>query len=332
MRFSFPFGNSRETERGATDSPLRVVRAAPFALLLGAAFAWGQQTTPPPAPLPKPLGLTLPAPMPAPSMVAPDAVVIAVGDDKITKAQFDLILSTLPPQQQAQVQTPKGRHDIAEKLAEILTLAQEAKARKLDQSPKVQTQMMLAVDQLLANTMFTELRDTSKPDDAALHAYYDAHKAEFEEVKARHILIRFKGSQMPLAEGAKELTPEEALAKATELRAKLVAGADFAVVAKESSDDKGSGAMGGDLGSFGKGQMTPAFEKEAFLLPVGQVSEPVKTPFGYHLIKVESHGSKTFEEAKGTIEKRLPPELAQKALTDLKAKKPAVYNDAYFGK
>lgn len=297
-------------------------------LLLGAALAWGQQ---PPAAAPA-TAAAQPATLPAPSMVAPDAVVLTVGDDKITKAQFDLILSTLPPQQAAAAQTPKGRRDIAEKLSEILTLAQAARAQKLDQTPKVQTQIMLSTDQLLANTMYRDIAENAKPDDAMLKTFYDEHKNEWEEVKARHILIRFQGSKMPLGEGKKDLTEAEALAKATELRAKIVAGADFAAVAKESSDDTGSGQNGGDLGAFGKGQMVPEFDKEAFLLPVGQISQPVKSPFGYHLIKVESHGTKPFDDVKSTIAKRMPAEMAQRALADMKTKKPAVYNDAYFGK
>ncbi len=300
--------------------------------LLGAALAWGQQPPATPPPVPAAGQAPPPALLPSPSMVAPDAVVLTVGADTITKAQFDLILSTLPPQQAATAQTPKGRRDIAEKLSEILTLAQAAKAQKLDQTPKVQTQIMLSTDQLLANTMYRDLADNAKPDDAMLKAYYDRHKDEWEEVKARHILIRYQGSKMPLAEGKKDLTEAEALAKATELRAKIVAGADFAMVAKESSDDTGSGQNGGDLGSFGKGQMVPEFDKEAFLLPVGQVSQPVKSQFGYHLIKVESHGTKPFEEVKAAIAKRMPAEMAQKALGDMKAKSPAVFNDAYFGK
>jgi peptidyl-prolyl cis-trans isomerase C len=295
--------------------------------LLGAALAWGQQPPATPPPAPKPM---LGAPMPVPSMVPADAVVLSVGDDKITKAQFDMILSTIPPQQQATAQTPKGRRDIAEKLAEILELAQEAKAQKLDQTPKIQTQIMLSTNQLLANVMYRDLGENTKPDDATLRAYYEAHKAEWEEVKARHILIRFQGSKMPLADGKKDLTDAEALAKITELRAKIVAGADFAVIAKENSDDTGSGANGGDLGAFGKGQMVPEFDKEAFLLPVGQMSQPVKSPFGYHLIKVESHATKPFDEVKETIVKRMPEEMAKKSLVDLKAKRPAVYNDQYF--
>jgi len=305
-------------------------------ILFGATLAFGQQPVkplPPATPGTPTVGAPTPggpAMLPAPSMVPPDAVVLTVGDEKLTKAQFDLILSSLPPQQQATVQTPKGRRDIADKLAEILLLAQEAKAQKLDQQPKVQTQLMIQTDQLLANVMYHDFGENGKPDDAMLHAYYDSHKADWEEVKARHILIRFQGSKVPLAEGAKDLTQAEALAKITDLRAKIMAGADFATVAKENSDDKGSGANGGDLGSFGKGAMVPEFEKEAFLLPVGQISEPVKSPFGYHIIKVEAHDTKSFDEVKPQIAKRMPEEIAKKSLADLKAKKPPVYNDAFF--
>jgi len=267
----------------------------------------------------------LPQPMPVPSMVPPDTVVLSVGDDKITKAQFDMIFSTLAPQQQA-----KGRRDLADQLANILMLAQEARAQKLDQTPKIQIQLMLSGDQVLANAMYRDFGETGKPDDAMLHAYYDSHKPEWEEVKARHILIRFQGSKMPAPDGKKELTEAEALAKITELRAKIVAGADFGEVAKENSDDKGSGVNGGDLGSFGHGQMVPEFDKEAFLLPVGQMSQPVKSQFGYHLIKVEAHSTKPFEEVKATIVKRMPEEIAKKSLVDLKTKRPATYNDQYF--
>src|ERR1700677_1839226 len=96
-------------------------------ILLGATVAWAQTTTPL---APATLAPKLPAPMPTPSMVSPDAVVLTVGEEKFTKTQFDLILGSLPPQQQTAAQTQKGRRDIAEKLVEILTLAQEAKAQK----------------------------------------------------------------------------------------------------------------------------------------------------------------------------------------------------------
>src|SRR4030095_104336 len=95
-----------------------------------------------------------------------------------------------------------------------------------------------------------------KPAEADGQKYYDAHKGEYEKIKARHILIRFKGSPVPAGE-KKDLTEEEALAKTKALRARIVGGEDFATIAKAESDDTGSGAAGGSLDFFGPGQMVP---------------------------------------------------------------------------
>jgi parvulin-like peptidyl-prolyl isomerase len=98
----------------------------------------------------------------------------------------------------------------------------------------------------------------------------------------------------PLPEGAPTPAPtpaprtrDEALALATDLRERLEAGEDFAALAEEYSDDAGSAVQGGDLGWFGRGQMTGPFEDAAFSLPIGQVSEPISTTFGIHLIEVQ---------------------------------------------
>jgi foldase protein PrsA len=117
-----------------------------------------------------------------------------------------------------------------------------------------------------------------------------------------------------------------------ELRAKVVAGENFAKLAETESDDVGTATRGGDLGSFGKGRMVPAFEKAAFAAEIGKVTEPVKSQFGYHLILVEEHGTKTFDEVKPEIEQKTKPDMAQKALAELKTKVNVVYDETYFGK
>jgi peptidyl-prolyl cis-trans isomerase C len=277
-------------------------------LLLVAAIAWAQ--APPP----------------------PDPVVITIGNEKVTKSQFEQIVASLPDQQRAAVASPQGRKALAEQLAELKSMAAEARLRKLDQSAAVKTRIALQTDQALATVLYQELTETAKSDDATLHAYYDAHKNDWEELKARHILIRFTGSQVPLRPNEKDLSDSEALAKTKDIRAKLVAGGDFAAVAKAESDDTGSGANGGDLGSFTKGRMVPQFEQAAFALKVGDISEPVKTQFGYHLIQVQSHESKSFDDVKAEIETKVKPELAQKGVEDVKKKTPIVFNDEYFGK
>jgi parvulin-like peptidyl-prolyl isomerase len=191
--------------------------------------------------------------------------------------------------------------------------------------------MALQADQILANAVYQDLV-AGDPDEAALRAYYAEHKQEWDQVKARHILIRMQGSRVPVREGHKDLTDGEALAKTKEVRAKIVAGAKFEDVAKVESDDTGSGENGGDLGTFGAGQMVPEFDDVVFKAPIGQVTDPIKTAFGYHLILVEERKSKPFEDARGEIQQKIRPEIGQKAIEALKKKTPVVYDDAYFGK
>lgn len=132
-----------------------------------------------------------------------------------------------------------------------------------------------------------------------------------EAVRARHILLRVREPEpeptpaadgatpeptqtpTPLSEGASTPTPTpgprddaETLALANELRQRLVDGEDFATLAAEYSDDPGSASNGGDLGWFGKGQMVAPFEEAAFTLAVDEISQPIKSDFGYHIIQV----------------------------------------------
>lgn len=115
-----------------------------------------------------------------------------------------------------------------------------------------------------------------------------------EEVSASHILVSYKGATEAPADVSR--TKEEALTKAQALKKQLTAGAEFAALARAQSDGP-SAANGGDIGVFTRGQIVPAFENVAFTAPVGQISEPVETPFGYHLIRVNKAASRTSDLA-----------------------------------
>jgi len=219
------------------------------------------------------------------------------------------------------------KRQIGEQYAQVRAMAQEARRRGLGEDPVVLSQMQFQNDNLLAGALFRQMQADAKTNDAALKAAYDAKKNDFEQIQARHILIRFKGSQVPLGKDKKELTEEEALAKATEIRKRIAAGEDFAKLAKEESDDVGSGSNGGDLGTFRHGQMVSEFEKVAFAQPIGQVSDPIKTQFGYHIIRVEKHDTKSFDDAKA----ELTPELAKQSAEALKTKANVHLDDGYFG-
>jgi peptidyl-prolyl cis-trans isomerase C len=273
-----------------------------------------------------------PAAAPAPG---DDPVVLTVGNEKITKSQFEQILdsATAQPGQPKPALSPEGRRKIAENLAELKVLAQEARTQKVDQRADIKLQLMLRTDQILAGTVFQEINNNLKLDDAARKAFYEANKAEWDQVTARHILIRFKGSPVPLKTGQKDLTEEEALAKTKDLRAQVASGkAKFEDLAKKESDDTGSGAQGGDLGEFGRGRMVPQFEEAAFAMKSGELSEPVKSQFGFHLIQVQKHEAKKFEEVASEIDEKLKPELAQKAIDQLKGKTTVTFDKDYFGR
>src|SRR5687768_5237053 len=270
--------------------------------------------TPPPPPAPT---VTLTAEKgPELPVVPPDKVIITVGDTKITAAQFNQIIDALPPQFQTNARGA-GRTQYAENLVKILVLAEEARRRKLDEAPAYKIQSLFQNSTLLANRAYEQLNQETKPSEADLRKYYDAHQSEFEQVKARHILIRMQGSSVPVRPGQKDLSEEEALAKVQEVRKKIVAGQEFATIASQESDDTGSGSLGGDLGTIRHNQMVPAFDEALFKLKPGEMSEPVKTQFGYHLIKLDSLVGFTFEDAKPELERKLKPQMSQKALEDL---------------
>ncbi|MFS0880315.1 peptidylprolyl isomerase [Metabacillus niabensis] len=136
------------------------------------------------------------------------------------------------------------------------------------------------------------LESKIKITDEEMKTFFDENKAEFakeEQVKAMHILV------------ADEKT-------ANEVKKKLDEGGDFAELAKEYSTDPGSAQKGGELGFFGKGQMVPEFEEKAFSMKVDEISDPVKTSLGYHIIKVtdrqeaeEANFEKSKEEIKDTL-------------------------------
>src|SRR5262249_17222796 len=152
-----------------------------------------------------------------------------VNDVKITAGQLDQILEAYPENTRVFVRGP-GRQQFLDQLVRTLVLSDEGKRLKLDQDPTYKIQAQYSLAAILANRVNDDIKKNVKVDDAALKKYYDDHKSEYEKVKARHILIRMTGSPVPMKPGQKDLSEQEALAKVTDLRAKIQAGADFATV------------------------------------------------------------------------------------------------------
>jgi peptidyl-prolyl cis-trans isomerase D len=170
--------------------------------------------------------------------------------------------------------------------------------------------------------------------DAQVADFYKKNIEKFkekEQVKARHILIKVAADAAPEVEA-------KAKSKILEIQAKIKAGADFAKMAKKFSQGP-SNSRGGDLGWFGHGSMVKSFEEAAFALKPGQVSEPVRTQFGFHLIKVEDYkpaGTRELAEVKDGIEKGLRigalPALLDKQMAAVTADLSAISDSKEFVK
>ena len=212
------------------------------------------------------------AQMPKP-ITADDHVVATIDGKTVTERDIRLMLPqygtdfrTLPPQQRAQLM----RDLISQRL-----LALEGRKQKVDQTDRFVAQKRAILNTALARaTVENYLEGEGRVTDKEIRDFYKQNQKSFinEKISARHILLKSK---------------KEAEAVLKEINA----GGDFAKLAASKSIGP-SGPKGGDLGSFGRGQMVPEFEKTAFALKKGEVGGPVRTQFGYHIIKVTERKGK----------------------------------------
>jgi peptidyl-prolyl cis-trans isomerase C len=170
-----------------------------------------------------------------------------------------------------------------------------------------------SIEQSIAIEKLLEKRGLETPSDDKVKEFYEDNKAQFErpeEVHARHILVQVE-------RGSDDAAWDAAKKKAEMIRKEAVAeGADFAELAKKKSEGP-SAKQGGDLGFFPRGRMVPEFEEVAFSLKPGDVSEPVRTQFGWHVIKVvDRHeaGPVPFEEVSEELAAQMKNKAVQEAL------------------
>jgi len=259
---------------------------------------------------------------------ASDPVIMKFNDTEIRQSEFEAAVKSIPEQYQAYAAGP-GKRAFAEDFVRMKLLAINAEKDGLEKDPATATQLRLLRMNALANAQLGKMTEKLKLNEADVQKSYEEKKATLERAKARHILIAFKGSAAQQA-GKKEMTEEEAKAKADEIRAKLVAGADFAAVAKAESDDVGSGANGGDLGSFARGQMVPEFDKVVFEGKVAEISPAFRTNFGFHIVQVQERGATPIAEVRAQIEEELKQKKLQETIDAMKEAAKPTFDEAYF--
>ncbi|HJQ71106.1 MAG TPA: peptidylprolyl isomerase [Blastocatellia bacterium] len=170
--------------------------------------------------------------------------------------------------------------------ARIKVMAGRARQDGLDKEEGAKLLVLLQRSQVLALAYLKELQ---KPE---IEQYYNEHKSELGQVRARHILIKTDPHDLGENPGGKE----EARKKAQSILERVRNGEDFASLAQQHSDDEASKPEGGDLGFFTRGSMVPQFDQVVFTLKPGQVSELVETQYGFHIIKVEEQREPSLDD------------------------------------
>jgi peptidyl-prolyl cis-trans isomerase C len=213
--------------------------------------------------------------------------------------------------------SPEAKQDyLVQFVADMILVSKAAEDKKLGDTPEFKRKVEFTRKKLLMEGLLQSIGKDALTDEAMHKVYDEAVKqiGDEKEVHARHILFR--------AAAGDEKASKEAEEKIKAVIARLKKGEDFAKVAGEVTEDPSGKANGGDLGYFSKDQMVPEFSEAAFKLENGQISEPVKTQFGWHVIKVEDKRVKPapkFEDVKPQIENFVVRKAQAELVTKLRA-------------
>lgn len=211
-----------------------------------------------------------------------------IGEKEITAADLDAAINSLDPYQKSQFDNEEGRKRILADLINQELFYLDAVDKKMDQDENFIKEMQLIKENMLKQYAINSVLSNIEVDDDEALKFYEENKEQFVKpasVTAKHILV----DNEELANDIEKM-----------LNKKEISFEDAAV--KYSSCP--SNMSGGSLGEFGKGQMVPEFEEAAFSLPVGKVSSPVKTQFGFHIIVVDEANEETqleYEEVKDEV-------------------------------
>ena len=238
-------------------------------------------------------------------------ILATVAGEVITEADVNAFIQNMPKEQQMYASNPQFRQQIVDQLINYRLFSKYAEEMKMDETAEFEAALNNARKEILASMAISETVKTVEVTEEDMKSFYEENSNYFEKgatVSAKHILVK----------------EEE---KCQEILEEIIAGKVFEEAAQQYSTCP-SGQKGGDLGEFGKGQMVKEFEEAAFAAEIGQVVGPVKTQFGYHLIKVEAKNEATvtpFEEVKEQIRRNLMQQKQNKAYADKAAELKAKY-------
>jgi peptidyl-prolyl cis-trans isomerase C len=294
--------------------------------------AWAFAQTPP---VPKTLpGTPAPAAQTAPDSsaapITPDTVVLEVNGKKFTASEIDKLIAGLPPQIQ---QNARMQPQMLSQFFVYKRLAEDAEKDGLDKQDPWKQALEFQRMQTLANAQLTTHSNTIQVTTEEQQEYYKKNADKYQQAKVRVIYLSFNPAPDKAVATAKKLRTEaEARAKAEDLRQQILAGADFGKLARENSDDATSAAKDGDFGIIKHNSPYPEDVKKAvFALKPGGVSELVRQPNGFYLIRLDEMNMQPFDEVNMEIFQEVKQQHFNEWVSALQTQyKVKVENPAYF--
>ncbi len=262
-----------------------------------------------------------------------EKILAEVGPYKLHKEDLEDLMKSDPQVRELLKVKPELKPQIQKNLLErwlnITLLSLAAREEKLNENPEIKRKLLEAENLILAESYLQKKLSQISIQEEEMRNYYEKNKEKYsepEQVHLKHILIF-------VPEGADKQTKEKALNRAKQIKAQLLKGAKFEELAKLHSDDTASREKGGDLGVLKKGETLPEFEEKVFKLKVGEISDPISSPYGYHIVKVIKKLPPTtlpYEKVKDEVREDLKREkeraLLEKEIEELKQKfSPKIY-------
>jgi len=241
-------------------------------------------------------------------------VIAVIGKYVLTKEKYKIITEYMKEKFNYTL-TPEQEKEFIEYIVNKKLLAMEAKKNGYADKKDIQIKYEWDFDDLISHEFYNDyIENKSKVSVKEAQDYYEKNKADFVEIKAQHILVKNK-------------------ATADNLYKRIQNGENFDELAKKYSEDDTTKAAAGDLGYFTKGVMVKEFEDACFSMSAGEVIEPVKTIYGYHIIKVNDKRKISFDDSKDKIIKMMQEkkkkETFEELINRLKKENQVIINDKY---
>jgi hypothetical protein len=247
--------------------------------------------------------------------VEPNRVVALINGKQVTAREAASLLKAIPPDQLKRYES--NLPSVVQQIYMSQDLAQQAVKMSLDQQSPLKEQLQLSHDGILAQAYINKIASNAAGTPTADPAqYYNAHPQEFDRVDLSGIFVGFNPPGTPASSNTNTRTEEQARAKADEVEKKLKAGGDFTTLARTDSDNQQSATHGGKLGPFSVDDARLPADLKTIVqkLQPGQVSEPVRIPNAYLIVKVDSRNKETLDQARPEIVKKLEQERNQAAV------------------